>query len=212
MKISITPVIVAHPARAKRAKALSQQLGLATIVEDDEGLGDWGNHTRALLWAAQQGTTHVLCVEDDAVPVPNLLAEASKAAAVRPTDCISLYVGTGRPRQLGVKKAIEAAERDGSTWLEADSLCWAVAFLIPSQDALRMLLWAQGRREPTDQRIGAWYRSQGRPVRYVWPSLVDHADDETLLPTPQRAVERRAWKVGTVDEYVGEPAVIARGL
>jgi hypothetical protein len=208
-QIEVTPVVVGHFDRAEQAYALAQELGGETVM-DDGTYGDWGNHARALLRGAQIGTSHVLCIEDDAVPVPNLLAEARKAVEAWPSGCISLYVGTGRPRQHGVSRAIACAERIDSNWLEADSLCWGVAFVVPTHDILPMLLWCKDRTEPTDQRIGAWYRSQRRTVRYTWPSLVDHLDGESLLPTRNLPTARRAWRVGTVKEYVGEPCTIAR--
>lgn len=210
MSRMITPVIVAHPARSRQAFDLDDQLGGAYIALDVAGDGEWANHARALRWGAQQGTTHVLCIEDDALPVPDLLHEADKAVEAWPDGCISLYVGTGRPRRQAVEIAIARAEQAGSNWLQADSLLWGVAFIMPTFDIAPMLAWAENSSLPTDQRIGAWYRSQGRDVRYTWPSLVNHADIPSLIPNRPRPEKRVAHRVGTVDEYRGVPATIVR--
>lgn len=207
--ITIQPVVVAHPDREWRARQLAYELG-AGIAVDDLGEGEWANHRSALLLGAQSGASHVLCIEDDAVPVPNLLAEAAKAIEARPNACISLYVGTGRPRQIGVRQAIERADALDLSWLSADSLCWGVAFIMPAQDIDPMLGWAKTSRLPTDQRIGAWYRSQQRPVYYTWPSLVDHADIPSVIKGRPRPEKRVAHRVGTRESYGGASAIIER--
>jgi hypothetical protein len=55
-----------------------------------------------------------------------------------------------------------------------------------------------------DQRIGVWYRNQMRPVRYTWPSLVDHADGPSLLADRARTVPRVAWRVGEPASWDGQ--------
>ena len=208
--ISIAPVVVAHIDREAAALRLSDDLGGANIALDDGTAGEWGNHASALLLGAHSGASHVLCIEDDAVPVPNLLQEARKAVEVRPNACISLYVGTGRPRAIGVRQAISLADDLDLSWLSADSLCWGVAFIMPTVDIAPMLEWAKGSRLPTDQRIGAWYRSQGRSVYYTWPSLVDHADISSVIKGRPRPEKRVAHRVGTRESYGGGSSVIER--
>lgn len=208
--IEIQPVIVAHVDRSRQAFDLDDALGGAYIALDDGTLGEWGNHAAALSWGSQQACTHVLCIEDDAVPVPNLLEEAKKAVEYISNSCISLYVGTGRPRQPRVLQAIAAADAADSTWLQADSLLWGVAFIMPRWHIPHMLEWARLSVLPTDQRIGAWYRSLGMKVAYTWPSLVDHADTPSVIPGRPRPEKRVAHRVGAVPEYHGEPAMIMR--
>lgn len=208
--ITIEPVVVAHPDRLHRAQRLGLEIGASKFAVDASGAGEWANHRDALLLGAHSGASHVLCIEDDAVPVPNLLEETRKAVEVRPNACISLYVGTGRPRQIGVRNAIRRAEALCLDWLSADSLCWGVAFIMPTSDISNMLEWAKGSRLPTDQRIGAWYRSQQRPVFYTWPSLVDHADIPSVIKGRPRPEKRVAHRVGTRDAYGLGHAVIER--
>lgn len=162
---------------------LHQEVGADATFVDNGHQGEWRNHRRAITWAAQRpGITHVLVVQDDAVPVPDILLHAHEAASRRPDDLISLYVGTNRPRRKDVLDAVQAADDTGASWLRADSLLWGVAVIYPVEH-IEAILESCSRPPalPYDQRVGRWAQQNNRDVWYTWPSLVDHRDTPTVI-------------------------------
>jgi hypothetical protein len=199
--VTLAVVVVSHPARSDAALHLAAELGGALVVDD--GRGEWATHERALEWAAGQRASHALVVQDDAVPVPRMIDHAAAAVDAYPGGPIGLYVGRSRPRPGQVERAVVEAEKHGASWLEADSLLWGVATILPSGDLPGMLEWCSRSALPYDQRVGSWYRRASRPVRYTWPSLVDHADGPSLIPGRPRREPRTAWRVGSPTSWDG---------
>lgn len=199
--MTISVVVVSHPARSDAALHLAGQLGGALVVDD--GRGEWATHERALEWSAGQDASHALVVQDDAVPVPRMVDHAAAAVDAYPGGPIGLYVGRSRPRPGQVQHAVTHADLIGASWLEADSLLWGVATILPAADLPGLIEWGRTSSLPYDQRVGLWYRRQRRTVRYTWPSLVDHADGPSLIPGRPRREPRTAWRVGAPTSWDG---------
>lgn len=201
--------VVAHPDRLDAAKRLADDLDAELFVDTDR-LGAWGNHERALRWAAGQPASHALIVQDDAVPVPDFRDHAAQAIAHRPEGLIGFYVGRTRPRAEQVARAVHAAEQVHASWLSADTLLWGVATAVPTADIPRLLAYVRHARYPYDLRLGLWYRDHGIPVHYTWPSLVEHADGPSVIPRRPRPLPRTAWRVGVPSRWDG-PTVRIEG-
>ncbi|WP_137843847.1 hypothetical protein [Microbacterium sp. 2FI] len=181
MNVRLSVAIMAHVARTHHAWWLAQDLHAPVVW--DRGAGEWDTGARAIS-AYEDGATHHLIVQDDAVPVPDLRAHLEAAIASQPHGPMSLYLGTGPSgrRRLRNQAAIRTADDATSTWIGIPEMLHGVAIVLPVADIAPMLRWAEGRREPYDARIGKFYRHHGRPrVLYTWPSLVDHADGDTLI-------------------------------
>lgn len=203
-------VLISHRARRDEAGALADELGRQVALEDvdipvrvyeDNGFyGEWKNHRRAIVAALERGTaSHVVVIQDDAVPIPSFVREARKAVAIRPDDIISFYVGTGRPYQAEVRQAVEEAKAAGVAWLEARRLFWGVAVVYPVVLVPAMMKRADKMPGvPYDERMGAALSIFGKKIFYTWPSLVDHIDGPTVIKGRVRAepTPRRAWEVG----------------
>jgi hypothetical protein len=202
--VSIDVAVMAHSARAGSALALAQQTG-ARITWDD-GNGEWDTGARA--WdSIDRGADWGLVLQDDALPIPDMLAHLAEALASAPRTCTSLYVGTGRPSANAVTGAIERASRTRAAWLEHRTLLWGVGVVLPTEDIAPLLAWAARVTYSYDQRIGAWYLGQHRPVRYAWPSLVDHADGPSLVGhSSRRPIARHAHRTGIAPTW-DTPAV-----
>lgn len=195
--MSLAIAVVGHTQRTQQAARLAQQLAPAALFLDDGTLGEWANHERALLWGTTAPASHLLVIQDDAVPVDGFLTLANLAAAERPDDLIGLYVGKQRPRAAAVTQAVAQANRDGASWLTSSSLWWGVATIFPVELLAELLWYCQTSDKPYDRRIGTWAKQTGRPVLYTWPSLVDHADQPTVIEgRPERTPGRTAHRVG----------------
>jgi hypothetical protein len=194
----IDVVVMAHPARREQAFLLAEATD-ATIVWDQLE-DEWDTGARALREFDPCATHHIV-LQDDAIPVPGFIEHAEHAIAARWHDPISFYIGTSRPPQWqsNVDKATAAADAEGLAWLTAEQLLHGVAVAVPTHDIVPLLAWCRHSTFPYDERIGAWYRTQRRLIAYTWPSLVDHADDGTLVQHADHRPRRRprvARKVG----------------
>lgn len=207
MRVSFA--VMGHESRRTAAEALATTTE-ATLHMDDGHLGENANGDRA--WAAHDPAAdwHVV-LQDDALPVPGFVDQVHAALTVAPATAVSFYVGTSMPFQTvgPVRYAIDLADRTGAAWLESCSLHWGVGVAMPTQSVTDFLAWAQGCDLPYDERIGAyWRRVQHAPVRYTWPSLVDHADGPTTLEHPDgrpRDLPRRAYRTGGRDDWATAP-------
>jgi hypothetical protein len=187
-------VVVAHHARLEQATALAETLDAEMFV-DDGSLGEWDNHERAIRWAAEHGT-HAVVVQDDALPIPEFRQCVEQAIEHRPDDMIGLYVGRLRPERERVEKAVAQADEVGASWLTHERLLWGVATIMPNEAVPALLEYRSHRAY--DLRLGrAWAAHTRRPVLYTWPSLVDHADQPSVITgRPAREDGRVAHRVG----------------
>lgn len=197
--MSVQIVIVAHEARAPEANELARTLD-AIVCMDDGTLGTYGNHRAALLAGAATGASHVCVLEDDAVPVDRFTEHVQRAAEAMPNELVGLYVGQSRPRAELIDRAVRRADEVGASWLHSINLLWGVGYLAPTS-AIPSLVAASDIRTASryaDTRIGqAWRSSQGRPIYYTWPSLVDHADGPSITNEHEpRGPGRVAHRVG----------------
>lgn len=200
MTVRLSVTVMAHPRRGARAEELAAAVG-AQIVWDQRH-DEWDTGSRAL---ADHGahSTHHLVLQDDAVLTRGFYEHAVAAITQHPDAPISFYLGRRRPPnyQRRVMAATLLADELGAAWISCQDMLHGVAIALPVPHIAPLLHWAEGRREPYDERIGKWYREQRRRVLYTWPSLVDHEDGEPLItrrPDHQpRTRGRVAWRRGT---------------
>jgi GR25 family glycosyltransferase involved in LPS biosynthesis len=201
--------IVAHESRITQAKELFDEVR-ADVMYIDGGtqpLGCGKNHERVWQSLTDHHADWLVTLEDDAVPCPNFRDQLAQALAVSPAPFVSLYLGKGFPRhwQQRFGEIIEAA---------SEHTCWAItsgwmlhavgiavrADLVPGM--LKHLERAIG--VPVDQAIGQHARNTGHKVSYTLPSLVDHADGETIHAHQDgqpREPGRKAWRMGTRPQW-----------
>lgn len=194
MKVSY--VVMAHTARLAQAQELCE-LVKGSLVVDDGSKGENRNGDDS--WAAgDPNADWIVVLQDDAVLVEGFLDAVPDALAHAPETAVSFYVGTGRPKQRQVEKAVIQAQATRSAWLEHKTLLWGVGVAMPAHRVGEFLEWAPLCDFAYDTRIGAFWLRQLIPVRYTFPSLVDHEDGETLLQHPwgRPTAPRRAWQVG----------------
>lgn len=189
-------VVTAHTSRLEAAQCLCDEYD-ARMFLDDGTLGEPGNTRAALAWAETQDASHVLILQDDALPVEGFGALAQAAIDERPEHIISYYLGTGRPAQTEAHQAIRLADRTHSHWVEMSRIYWGVAWSIPIALLPELNAWLSTHDGATDSITGRWMLRTGRPCFHTWPCLADHQDGPTLVKHTYSGIERKAWRVAT---------------
>ena len=187
---------MAHVERAEAVLALQEQVDPDFISWDDGSRGEWANGSEIWHRLADEPTDWSVVLQDDAQPVDNFREHVAAMLDRAPLTAVGLYVGTCRPRAMQVLVAVEKARELDAAWLEADTLLWGVGVALPTAAIPPMLEWADRMDTAYDQRIGQWFRRQGIPVRYTWPSLVDHTDGPSMIRHRPRDCVRVAHEVG----------------
>lgn len=200
--------VVAHEKRTAMAYNVFERAGADFMHVDNGTLGCTENHRH--VWASLCDMAHddewLIVVEDDALVVDGFRAQAAMALASLPgdVDVVSFYLGKMRPQawQEFFKQAVHQANTADACWITSDTALHAVCLAIRNRELVQtMLICTENFHRPIDERITLWCRQFGHKSAYSQPSLVDHADVDTVVEgRPGRAVEergRKAWRVGT---------------
>lgn len=185
-----------HPARAHLIPSLLPRLkGLPVevIEHSSDPPSPWAGYLRCL--ADLPACSHLLILQDDAVPVRNFTDQVRQIAIANPDVPVCLFLAR-LPRDASILAA--RALKAGQRYIQ---LPWrgfmpVVAVLWPLAKALEFRTWAEehpslpGQREPRsdDAMAGMWKISTKQTVRATVPSIVQHPDME-----PSLIGRRRAW-------------------
>lgn len=197
--------IVAHINRTLMAENLADETGATIVSYDDGTLGCTTNHLNTWKRLSDESGDWKVVLEDDALPVKGFRDQLDRALAVSPCGIVSLYLGRLRPPQFQymIQPAIDRAETLQASWLVSRQLLHAVGVAIRS-DLLDDMLETVDEDIPIDEALNAWVNRKFYRVAYTYPSLIDHADTETLIQHRDgqtRDPGRVAWKTGTRDEW-----------
>lgn len=195
--------VVAHRSRIEAARKLVRDVDADHYSVDEGNLGCRANHMQVWRWhAAHPADWHVV-LEDDAKPVPEFRAQLDAALDVVPTAVASLYLGGGYTDDRMVRMAIERADRVGAHWLLTHGRVLSAVAIAVRGDMVPMLLKGLNCRSAhaIDKSLGLWARGNGQQVAYAVPSLVDHADEQSLATPFRRRGPRRALSVGTHERW-----------
>lgn len=207
---TLTIVIMSHPLRQGRAELLAEHVDADSIVVDLDHEGEWFNGSFAWKIGAKAGTSHVLVLQDDAIPVDDLRAHVLARIEAESHAPISLYLGRVKPTRWApaVADAVREADEYGASWISATHLLHGVGLVLPTPWITPMLDVVEASFLPYDQRIGRYLRqNRAANILYTWPSLVDHDDeapslvrhaDDHRTPTTGRV----AYRVGIVPEVL----------
>lgn len=195
--MSLAIGVMAHISRIDQANQLFQVVDADVISIDRGDLGENPNGDRTWRMLAGADTEWSIVLQDDAIVTFDFREHAETALAYAPYGPVSFYVGTGQPHDGLVKHAVLRADQTGAHWLEDRGMHWGVAIAMPT-DAIRdFLTWGEKSAVRYDRRIGDYWRERGVSTRYTWPSLVDHADGDTIAHRRQPGVKRVARRVGS---------------
>lgn len=199
---SLSIAICAHVARKQQAQDLSRQL-LCPIALDEGDRGAVVNHDMALRLAAMVPADWVIVMEDDALPIPDFRQQAAAALDTCPAPFASLYYGyLGSPDgDIGA----QLTEGDPN-WFMRQGLSSAVCVAIRYEKVGSVLNQVRQITEelPADHRWAEAFNALGhRWVPHVNPSLVDHADEGSLIAGNTEGFPRRAYRVGGRGQWTG---------
>ena len=199
--------IVAHTSRSVQARELAATVEADFISIDTGTLGADDNHDHVLHHLAALPSTWTLILEDDALPVAGLREQLEAALPLCPTPIASLYLGRLRPpqHQADIQAAVQAADVEAADWIISTRLYHAVGYAIKTE--LLPSLFNHLSNWPVDQHISEWAQQRGHTIAYTWPSLVDHADEATIVAHPDgqpRIPGRVAWKTGAKTQWTSQ--------
>lgn len=200
--------VVAHTMRRERAQKLVDSIApyaQVELFEDDGSLGERANHARAWRWGASVAATHLVQVEDDALPVEGFAHHAAEAIAHMPSPygLATFYTGVdGREDlQSRVTAAITDAERAGAAWLRMKRAYWGVCLVAPVGRCLELADAVGSWKWASDESVGHWASQNGVPVFASVPSLVDHDDGLPSTMGHGQGFRRVAHAVGHPVEW-----------
>jgi len=194
--------IVGHDSRMETAHRLFQDVA-ADYCRIDNGLaGCRGNHLAVWRWHAENPAVWSIVLEDDAQPVDGFREQLEAALLVAPTPIASFYLGNGYVYDRQMREQIRKAEKVGADWLVGRGRVYhAVALAVRNSLVDSMIAAAGSCKRPIDHSIGRWAFLNGYEVGYSLPSLVDHADQVSIVTPQRRRGSRRAWRVGTREQW-----------
>lgn len=146
------------------------------MVHESEPPDPWANYRRCLDY--QGGASHLLILQDDAIPVHNFAIALHKIAARHPDVPVCLFMGAfpastaARVRRVGPEVRYVA--------LGPSSFVPLVCVLWPTHVARRFLDWstsARGMTRADDGNAAKWVRASKQQIMVAVPSIVQHDDD-----------------------------------
>jgi len=212
-QVKIAIGVMAHRDRDRQAWNLFHAVEGDKFSMDGGSLGENANGDNVWRMLGETDADWCIVLQDDAVPIADFRKHAASVLAESPDTAVSFYVGTCMPRAYEVQTAVERANDKKASFLEADNLLWGVAVAMRRERIGPFLEWAKHNKMPYDSRIGAYFNRTSTPVRYSWPSLVDHRDGPSIVDQytsrKPRECERVAHRVGV--PFQGGPVIrIAR--
>lgn len=194
MKIAV----VADERRGDMGQKLAESIDADLMSVDDGTLGCSGNHIsawEALAESLEPEDTHAVVLEDDAVPVDGFREQLASALSLAPAPIVSLYLGTGYSSDRLTESVLKKADAIGAQWIVTRGRVLHAVALAVRRELLPSMIESAGQTGGIDGQLSRWARRNGHAVAYSNPSLVDHADDPSLVCKYKRS-ERRAWRVG----------------
>jgi hypothetical protein len=160
----------------------------ASVVTDE--LSSDPNPWRGFLSCLQDPppeATHLLVIQDDAVPCANFATAVERAVADKPENVLSLFVGGLRNR---TRRDFHLALKNRQRWMPVyfRDIHHVVCTVWPVALAVSFLEWTEKAKIPgarpirsDDMVVGFWARTTRNHVWATVPCLVEHPDDVPSL-------------------------------
>lgn len=183
--VLLDTAVMHHPARPWLLDRILPHLPGCRVVVDPDPDGEpapWRTH-EACLATMHADASHLLIVQDDALPAPGFMDAAERAVAARPDVLVCFYVGTQPAREARkMRWALEAGER----WLQLVVAQWCPTVALAWPRPLRDQLLADEKRHTYARRaddfmVGRWATQNHVEAWATVPSLVQHIDDQPSI-------------------------------
>lgn len=204
MKLQV--VVQHHPARAALVGPLLRRCPRGTVLipdpDPDSAVRSPLRTYRACLEAVRQDATHLVVIQDDAMPVDRFSSRLRVAVEERPADVLVLFMpGAGAHRGAMLRAAHQGQRwtRVPRTWLPLVAVAW------PVELAADFLRWMNGngyadtnRHRADDGVAGRWAAKRRVTAWATVPSLVQHPDTSPSLIGRRHASGRNQARVAAV--------------
>jgi GR25 family glycosyltransferase involved in LPS biosynthesis len=194
--LAISIGVVSDVRRQEMGTRLADLVDANFLTVDDGTLGCTRNHATAWRKHAQAPAGWNLNLEDDAVPVDMFRDQLEKALNVAPAPIVSLYLGGGYIGDHLTRALLESPEGMDAHWAVTQGAVFhAVAVAVRGEILPPIIKFLEGQTRPVDSMLSSWATRNSYQIAYSIPSLVDHADEKSLV-TKYRRSPRRAFKTG----------------
>lgn len=203
MKIGVT----AHVSRVRQADKLIRTIKADAVSIDRGYYGPQVNHHRTWARMAEITGPHewAVVLEDDALPCNDFRGQAERALDTLESESslVSFYLGQSRPIhwQDRVGHAVAKANVNDASWIVGDAALHGVAIGMRGSIIHDMLdEVTRDTVTPIDEAVTRWARKNYIPCWYSWPSIVQHADGDTIVKHrdgARREKGRVAWQFGS---------------
>lgn len=181
----IAHIVQHHPSRTDLLPRLLPHLRDPILVVDPGGrLSSAWRCYRLCLRADIGDASHLLVIQDDAIPCEGFAEAAEAAVAARPETAVAFFLG-GQPRTTAHQATIAMRRREPwAAWSPRD--WWpTVASCYPAAMARSLAAWVDARKPDArgdDAPCGDFFRAHPHLEALVTvPSLVQHPDDAPSL-------------------------------
>jgi hypothetical protein len=179
VSVKVRVNVMAHVSRRALWEPLAERIGADEVYEDDGSRGRWGNGRRCLLNYGPDDS-HVLVIQDDALPAADLIPALEMWLPLLPDSILCLYSG-----RLAAWRQIHRRYAKPPCWLQMQAVQWGVALVVPTSIIPQTV--KRGDSMPLignyDLRLSeANLRERRLPVLYPSPSWVNHADSPSTVP------------------------------
>ena len=165
------------------------------VTDEGDEPNPWRGYQRCLR-DIPEGVTHLVVIQDDALPCQNYAPACERIVRARPDNVVCLFLpGSARNKQRAFLDAL--GHHSPFCVLSPREFLPVVACIWPVEKASDLLEWAQTARLPGYPRIprsddaiaGTWQRQRRETVLVTVPSIVQHPDVKRMLLTMKATAE-----------------------
>ncbi|RFU41869.1 hypothetical protein DZF91_09445 [Actinomadura logoneensis] len=185
--VRLSVAMMHHPRRAGRLPAVlaSFEPLRPRVVPDPDPLGPPSPlRTAKRAWAEiEDGATHHLVLQDDAVPTPDFARHLHEAVTALPAHGIAMYSHWDSPHNSYLTRRAAVADR---AYAPLSSTEWTPTqgFVLPVDLARRLAAFLADmpdEAQDDDEMVVIFCREQGIPVVATVPHLLDHGHETTIV-------------------------------
>ncbi len=173
--------IQGHPSRTHlhvRLQDLMVPLWTEVLLHESDPPDPWAGY-RACLADIPAAVSHLLVVQDDAIPAPGFSYAVERIAQRHPNDPVCLFMGASPASTAALARRAKPDVR--YVPLVPSSFVPLVAVLWPAAVARSFLEWtttARGMTRADDGNASRWLRATRQQAWVTVPSIVQHDDGE----------------------------------